>query len=83
MTRLILLAIVSFLIVRLLRSVFRAAIVGATGGPQPPPPRPVKLVRDPVCGTHLSPNGALTVASGGTTHYFCSEACREKFRAKR
>lgn len=40
----------------------------------------VKLVRDPVCGTHLPPAAALTLAADGTTHYFCSEKCREQFR---
>ena len=77
--RIILLAIVAFLIVRLLRTFLRTVAIGA-GRSSPPPPSAVKLVRDPVCGTHLSPKGALTVSSGGTTHYFCSEECRVKFR---
>jgi YHS domain-containing protein len=41
----------------------------------------VKLVRDPVCGTYVSPGAALSMSSGGTTHYFCSEECRAKYRA--
>jgi YHS domain-containing protein len=40
----------------------------------------LKLVRDPVCGTHVSPASALTLAAGNTTHYFCSETCRDRFR---
>ena len=40
---------------------------------------PMKLVRDPVCGTHVSPASAFTLAANGATHYFCSEACRERF----
>ena len=80
-TRFILLAIVAFLIVRLLRTFLRTVAIGAGRG-SPPPPSAVKLVRDPVCGTHLSPKGALTVSSGGTTHYFCSEECRVKFRKR-
>jgi uncharacterized protein len=40
----------------------------------------VKLVRDPVCGTHIPSSVAVTLAEGGRTHYFCSEACRDRFR---
>ena len=40
----------------------------------------VSLVRDPVCGTHIAPSAAVTLAAGGRTHYFCSEACRDRFR---
>jgi YHS domain-containing protein len=40
----------------------------------------VKLARDPVCGTFVSPGTALSLTSGGTTHYFCSDECRRKFR---
>ena len=39
----------------------------------------VKLVRDPVCGTFVSPRSALSAISSGSTHYFCSEECRAKF----
>jgi YHS domain-containing protein len=46
-------------------------------------PRSVKLVRDPVCGTHVAPNAALSLSSGGTTHYFCSQQCRDQYRGQR
>ena len=42
--------------------------------------RAVKLVRDPVCGTHIAPSTSLSLAANGTTVYFCSEACRDRFR---
>ena len=41
----------------------------------------VKLARDPVCGTYVSPGTALSLSAGGMTHYFCSEECRAKYRA--
>ena len=41
----------------------------------------VKLARDPVCGTYVAPRNALSLSAGGTTHYFCSEECRSKYRA--
>ena len=36
----------------------------------------VKLIRDPVCGTYVSPNTAI---SDGR-HYFCSEECRSQYK---
>ena len=41
----------------------------------------VKLARDPVCGTYVAQRSALSLSAGGTTHYFCSEECRAKYRA--
>jgi YHS domain-containing protein len=57
-------------------------IIQAAGGTSRKPVKPsaVKLVRDPVCGMHIQPSAALTLAADGTTHYFCSEKCREHFR---
>ena len=39
----------------------------------------VKLVRDPVCGTYVTPGTALSLKSRGQTYYFCSEQCRTRF----
>lgn len=39
----------------------------------------VKLVRDPVCGTFVSPRTARSATASGSTHYFCSEECLGKF----
>ena len=41
-------------------------------------PRPVKLLRDPVCGTYVSPDTAIS--DGG--EYFCSEKCRDEYRSR-
>lgn len=43
----------------------------------------VPLVKDPVCGTYVVSDRALTAAAGGTTHYFCSEDCRRRFEQSR
>ena len=84
MTRIILLTVLAFLIARALRTLVRGVIVGATGTPtdRPPSARTVKLARDPVCGTHVAPASALSISSGGTTYYFCSAECRDKFRTR-
>lgn len=80
--RLILIAVVITLALRAARLVLRGIVEAA--GPAPPARSPsrqgVKLVRDPVCGTHLPPANAISLTADGTTHYFCSEECRRKFR---
>jgi YHS domain-containing protein len=46
-------------------------------------PPAVRLVRDPVCGTHVAPAGALSLSDGSGTHYFCSPQCRDEYRGQR
>jgi len=41
-------------------------------------PSAVKLVRDPICGTYVSPDTAI--ADG--RNYFCSEKCRSEYRSR-
>jgi YHS domain-containing protein len=38
-----------------------------------------ELVKDPVCGTFVSPAAAMKKTTKGETHYFCSAECRDKF----
>jgi YHS domain-containing protein len=44
----------------------------ATGG---------ELKKDPVCGTFVPTATSLKTTAGGEVVYFCSPACRDKFRA--
>ena len=46
---------------------------------QRPGAAPVKMVKDPVCGTFVVPGKALSVTAGGATEWFCSEQCRAEF----
>jgi len=41
-----------------------------------------KMTRDPVCGTFVLPDRSMSLADGRERVYFCSEACRDKYRAK-
>ncbi|HEY5617312.1 MAG TPA: hypothetical protein VIK60_05165 [Vicinamibacterales bacterium] len=79
MLRFILLAILFIIVARLFWRLVDAVIDGARGGSLRGPTSAVKLVRDPVCGTFVTPHAALSVSAGGSTHYFCSEECRGKF----
>jgi len=42
----------------------------------------VPMARDPVCGTFVVPDHAVTLHVGSTRVYFCSTVCRDKYRAK-
>ena len=46
------------------------------------PQRSVPMVRDPVCGTFVLPDRAVSVIDAGARVFFCSEACRDKYRAR-
>ena len=38
-----------------------------------------RLVRDPVCGTHVAEVLAIPLREGGELVHFCSVACRDKY----
>jgi hypothetical protein len=42
----------------------------------------VHMVRDPVCGTYVVPDRAVTLTEGGTRVSFCSAKCRDAYRAR-
>ena len=86
LTRLALFVILAFLIGRALWRLLDGIIEGATGGSRgrqgQVPQRGVPMVRDPVCGTFVVPERAVTIVDGRTTVSFCSETCRDKYRAR-
>jgi YHS domain-containing protein len=58
------------------------AAAGGTPARRRPKAPSMKLVRDPVCGTWVSPRDSISLAIRGSTHYFCSDRCREQFQAR-
>jgi YHS domain-containing protein len=93
MFRAILEMIAVILIITVLRSVvgilskgfgemFRASSPGHSGGTRAPSvPSGGELKKDPVCGTFISTNTAIQKRVGGEIYYFCSAACRDKFKS--
>jgi YHS domain-containing protein len=79
------LALSVLLCVLVARALWRlvSGVIEAAGVPRPSRDgagtKAMKLARDPVCGTYVAPRAALSLTSAGTTHYFCSEACRATF----
>ena len=82
MLRLVLFVILAIFVARALWRMFDAVVDSASGG-RPKgqvPDRGVQMVRDPVCGTFVLPDRALMIGDGHDRVYFCSDACRDKFR---
>jgi len=85
MIRVILVLILFILIARAFWRVVDNVIEAASGKPprgqgSAPPARGVHMVRDPVCGTFVVPDGTLYLGDGKARVHFCSEACRDKYR---
>ena len=83
MIRLLLFAVLGYILFRLLWSAVKGIFLGMGYRPPGPEGQSVGLVRDPVCGTFVMPSTALTSGSGSNTRYFCSEKCRQDYGTKR
>ena len=84
-TRLLLFLLLSLLLSRAFWRIVGAFMEGLKGrdaSTPMPPPQGVQMVRDPVCGTFVLPARAVSIVDGRTRLYFCSEACRDKYRAR-
>lgn len=82
----LLIAIVLITVLRSVIGVISKALGGAldSGSGRPVAKGPSaggELKRDPVCGTYVSTATSIKTTTGGEVVYFCSTACRDKFRA--
>jgi len=81
------LRILQFLVIlAIIRAVWRL-LVGVLEGAgyrrdDQPVKSSVKLVRDPICGTFVSPTRAPALRMGGETVYFCSDKCRREWERR-
>jgi YHS domain-containing protein len=84
--RVVLVLLLAMLLFRALGKLLAGLIAGA--GPEQgrhagPPERGVQMVRDPVCGTFLPAETAVNLHErGGAVRYFCSEKCRDAYKAR-
>ena len=66
---------------KLLGWAFGSAMRVGSQNSQSIPSHDVKVLhRDPVCGTHVSPEISVRLTIAGEEHHFCSVTCRERFR---
>jgi YHS domain-containing protein len=84
MTRVLLILVLSIIVSRMFWRMVESFIEGVRGGSRTPAPplRGVSMVRDPVCGTFVLPDRAVTLLDGRNRVFFCSAACRDKYRAR-
>jgi YHS domain-containing protein len=89
MLRLILLLILITFIARAFWRLMDGVIAGARGGRSVNPPggkgaggvKAVQMARDPVCGTFVVPERAVTLTNRSGVVYFCSDRCRDAYRS--
>lgn len=74
--------IVLFVVVWRAVRLLLGGILEAAGPPPRDRPAAMKLVRDPICGTHVPTGTSLSLQAGGRTHHFCSQECLVKFRSQ-
>ena len=84
MLRLVLFIVFAIVIARAFWRMFDGIVEGVSGGraKNGVPDRGVPMVRDPVCGTFVLPDRAVTLVDGRARLHFCSEACRDTYRAR-
>jgi YHS domain-containing protein len=88
MARFVLLLILSVVVARAFWRVVDGVVEGLTGrsagrsGSTGVPGRGVQMARDPVCGTFVVPERAVTLTVGRQRLYFCSDTCCDKYRAR-
>ena len=85
MLRLVLFVVLAIFVARAFWRLFDSIVEAASGKPPKAqvPDRGVQMVRDPVCGTFLLPDGAVMLTDGRSRVFFCSDACRDKYRSSR
>ena len=85
MTRFLIFLVVSILLSRVFWRIvgsFMDGLKGRDSTPAGPPRHSVPMARDPVCGTFVLPERAVTLSVGRERLSFCSEACRDTYRAR-
>ncbi len=81
-------AFFTLLAIRAVWKLLRGVSAGFSARPAAPPPPEantgpapsVHMERDPVCGTFVIPDRAVSMSVGRHHVYFCSTACRDKYR---
>jgi hypothetical protein len=83
MLRLLLFIILAVIIARAFWRFVDGIVEGLGGGKRAGgvPDRGVQMARDPVCGTFVLPDRAISIVDGRSRVFFCSVACRDKYRA--
>ena len=85
MLRFLLVSVLLTIAVRMVSRLAAAFMEGMRGDASPRagvPQQGVQMARDPICGTFVVPDRAVSLTVGRDRLYFCSAACRDTYRAK-
>ena len=87
MGRAVIYAVLFFLFARAMGRFWTGLTQGMAGRPsgaggRSVPQRGVQMARDPVCGTFVVPERAVSIAVGQHMIHFCSAACRDKYQKR-
>jgi YHS domain-containing protein len=82
LARLILFIVLGIFVARAFWRLVDGIVEGVKGPAGNVPARGVQMVRDPVCGTFVLPDQARMISDGRSRVFFCSDACRDKYRAR-
>ncbi len=71
---------VAGLIGKAVAELFQPSAPRRSSGKSATTPAGGELKQDPVCGIYVSTETRIRKTVNGKTYYFCSEACRDKFK---
>ena len=76
-----LLLLIGFFLIYTVYQIIKQALLKPPSPPEKTS-RGEEMIQDPECGTYVPRNGAVTAQHKGTTHYFCSTDCRDKYQKR-
>ncbi|HEY2907553.1 MAG TPA: hypothetical protein VGJ29_16750 [Vicinamibacterales bacterium] len=82
MLRLVLFIALAVFVARAFWRLVDGILAGARGEQTSRVRKGVQMARDPVCGTFVIPDAAVSIADGRLRVYFCSTKCRDQYRAR-
>ena len=78
--RIILISVIFYLLLRFLKLLFLKPPVNKNPMDQNFSGQVNEMVQDPECKTYIPKNNSLSLQISGTTYYFCSRECMNKFK---
>jgi YHS domain-containing protein len=78
----LILSLIGFFLIYTVFQMIKQVLLKPPAPPREKTTRGEEMIQDPECGTYVPRNHAVTAQVKGTTHYFCSTACREKYQQR-
>ena len=78
--RIILISVFFYLLLRFFKLLFSKPPVNKRPTQQNTSDQVNEMVQDPVCKVYIPKNNSLSTQISGSTYYFCSKKCMDKFK---